>query len=120
MDPRRAERVVEALREELDELIAFELEDPRIQNAGVVEVLMSPDARHAHVRVRTDPDPKAQKDVLDALDHAKGFIRRQLAQRLDIFRVPELHFEAALSASLEARAQSVLKRIRKGRPRDLS
>jgi ribosome-binding factor A len=118
MDPRRAERVSEALREELEEMITYELEDPRIQAADVVEVLISPDGRHANVRIRTNGDATAQQETLVALDHAKGYLRRQIAQRLDIFRVPELHFEAAIAASLEHKAGSVLRRIRRGRPRE--
>ena len=55
MDSHRTERVSEALREELGEIIAYELSDPRIGDATVTEVLLSPDMRHAqmqtHLRV---------------------------------------------------------------------
>jgi ribosome-binding factor A len=119
MDPRRAERVSEAIREELDELIAYELSDPRIQSAGVVEVLISPDGRQARVRMRLDaPDVVGQAATLAALNGAKGFLRRELAARLDLFRVPDLEFEAAVSPGLEARSASLFRRIRRGRSRD--
>lgn len=118
MDPRRAERVSEIIREELDELISYELSDPRIQTSGIGEVAVSPDARHAHVRVHLSGDPAAQKQTLDALNGAKGYIRRELAHRLDLFRIPELHFEAAVQAELGSRLGSLLKRVRRGRPRD--
>ena len=113
MDPRRAARVTEALREELEELIAFELEDPRVQGVQVVEVIISPDARHAKIRVRAE-----DQQAIEGLDHARHFLRRELAHRLDIFRVPDLHFELAVAPELDQRAQRLLKRIRRGRPRD--
>ena len=117
MDPRRSERVSEAIREELEELIAYELSDPRIQVSGVAEVLMSPDARTARVRLILNGDPAEQRDSLEALNHARAYIKRQLASRVDMFRLPELRFEAAIPAELGPRVSHLLKRVRRGRPR---
>src|SRR5579875_226628 len=114
----RAERVSEALREELGEMIAYELSDPRIGDAAVTEVLVSPDMRHAQVRLHLDPDVRKRAETIRALDGAKHFLRRQLAERLNMFRVPELHFEADIGLGGPARLGELLKRIRRGRPRD--
>jgi len=118
MDSHRAERVSEALREELGEMIAYELEDPRIVDATVTEVLVSPDMRHATVRLHLSSDPKEQQETLAALDGARHLLRRQLAERLTLFRIPELHFEADVTLSTNARMEYLLKRVRKGRPRE--
>jgi ribosome-binding factor A len=118
MDPRRSERLSEALREELEELINFELTDPRIDVAGVVEVLITPDGKHARVRLNLNGDRSWQQQSLEALEHAKGYIKKELAHRLDLFRLPDLRFEAAFSAEDPERAGQLLKRIRRGRPRD--
>lgn len=117
MDPRRSERLSEALREELEELISYELSDPRIHVSGVAEVLISPDARTARVRVITAGDAQSQRETLEALGRARGFIRRELTQRVDVFRLPELQFEAAMPAAMAGRVPQLLKRIRRGRPR---
>lgn len=117
MDPRRSERVAEALREELEELITGEMTDPRIDVSEVIEVLVSPDARIARVRLLLGGDEAAQKETLTALAGARGFLRRELAQRVDIFRLPELQFEAAIPAELAPRIGGLLKRVRRGRPR---
>jgi ribosome-binding factor A len=118
MDPRRSERLSEALRSELEEIIQYELTDPRIDVANVAEVLISPDGKHARVRLNLNGDRAWQEQTLDALDHAKTYIKRELTHRLDIFRLPEIRFEAALSAELPQRVDSILKRVRRGRPRD--
>lgn len=115
MDPRRTERVSEALREELDEIIAYEMSDPRVRVAGVADVLVSPDARLARIRLLLEGDEPARKQTIAALTAARGFLRRELSLRIDIFRIPELQFEAALDAELEARMPHLLKRVRRGR-----
>lgn len=121
MDTHRAERISEALREELGELIAYELSDPRIHDAAVTEVLISPDKRHAQVRLHFQSAAKEQQqETIAALDGARHFLRRQLAERLNLFRVPELHFEADVSATDNGRMGHLLKRVRRGRPRDAS
>ncbi|HZS53521.1 MAG TPA: 30S ribosome-binding factor RbfA [Bryobacteraceae bacterium] len=119
MDTHRAERISEALREELGELIAYELSDPRIQDAAVTEVLVSPDKRHAQVRLHFHTAAREQQqETIQALDGARHFLRRQLAERLNLFRVPELHFEADIGSSASPKMEHLLKRIRRGRPRD--
>ena len=115
MDSHRAERVAEALREELGELIAYELSDPRLGDAVITEVLVSPDMRHAQVRLHV-PDA-GQDETLRVLDGARHFLRRQLADRLNMYRVPELHFEADVAGST-GRMEHLLRRARRGRPRD--
>jgi len=118
LDTHRAERVSEALREELGELIAYELSDPRIGDTTVTEVLVSPDMRHAQIRLHLSDKPREQQDTIRALDGARHFLRRQLAERLNLFRVPELHFESDVNGPEAARLEQLLKRIRRGRPRD--
>jgi ribosome-binding factor A len=119
MDTHRAERISEALREELGELIAYELSDPRIEDAAVTEVLVSPDKRHAQVRLHFYTAAKEQRQAtIEALDGARHFLRRQLAERLNLFRVPELHFEADVRSSSDGRMENLLKRVRRGRPRE--
>ena len=118
MDTHRAERISEALREELNELIAYELSDPRIGEAVVTEVLVSPDKKHAQVRLHLANQSSGSKETIAALEGARRFLRQQLAERLNIFRIPELHFEADVTSGLSGRMDHLLKRVRRGRPRD--
>ena len=118
MDTHRAQRVSETLREELGEMIAYELSDPRIGETTVTEVLVSPDMRHAQVRLHMSDQKSEQVETIKALDGAKHFLRRQLAERLNLFRVPELHFEADVSPALGDRMDQLMKRVRRGRPKN--
>jgi ribosome-binding factor A len=118
VDPHRLNRVSESIREELDELIGYEMSDPRVGTANVAAVHISPDFRHAHVTLLLQGTEEEQAGTVAALEHAKQFLRHQLAERLEIFRMPELHFEANLPTRLAAKAPQILKRIKRGRPKD--
>jgi ribosome-binding factor A len=118
MDTHRTERISEALREELGELIGYELTDPRIGDAVVTEVLVSPDKKHAQVRLHLSAEPGKQEEAILALDGAKGFLKRALSARLTLFRIPELHFEADTSFSSSGRMNDLMKRIKRGRPKE--
>jgi ribosome-binding factor A len=118
MDPRRARRVSESLREELAELISYELKDPRVSMVDVTDVQVAPDMKKAVVQVTFTGDPQERDAALEALERARHFLRRQLAKRLQLFRIPELHFEAVTALGSPARVEQLLKRIQKGRPRD--
>ena len=93
------------------------MSDPRVGNASVTEVLLSPDFRHAHVRVSLGGQVDEQAATLEALTHGKTFLKHQLAERLQLHRTPDLHFEADLDAALAVKAPQILKRIRRGRPK---
>jgi ribosome-binding factor A len=118
MDERRTARVAEALREELAELIGFELDDPRLAGVDVTEVHISPDARHASIKVSIRGDERAQNQALAALEHAGGYLRREVAGRLQLRHVPELHFERDKNADVESRVDFLLRRAKKLRSRE--
>lgn len=118
MDPRRVERLSEALREELAELIEYELEDPRLAGVTVTEARMLPDGRHVHVVVAIGGDGAERRDALEALEHAGNYLRRTVAVRLRLFRAPELHFVDAAAAGGVDRIGQLLDRIRKNREKN--
>jgi ribosome-binding factor A len=118
MEPHRAERVAEALRSELEEILNYELSDPRMTPVAITEVILTPDGRKARVRLYAQGTEAEAGQTLQIIEKAKGYIRHTVAERVDVFRVPDLRFEADLSPHLRERATTLLRRIRKGRPRD--
>ncbi len=117
MDERRSLRVSEAVREELSELIGFETADPRLLTVDVIDVHVSPDGKHATVKVGLRGTEKEQKQSLAALEHASGFLRHELAGRLSLRHVPELHFSQDKNQDVESRIDFLLKRAKKSRGR---
>src|SRR5215467_6335709 len=113
MDERRTKRVSEAVREELIELIGFEMSDPRLPPVEVRHVEVSADGRHARVSIGVNGDERVRKDAFAALDHARHYLRHELARRLTLRRVPELHFAADVGGDSEERIEILLNRARK-------
>ncbi len=118
VEPHRLERTTEAIREVLSEMISLELEDPRLDGLEVVEVKVSPDKRHAYVALKSHAGI-ISADTLSALEGARSFMKRELGQRLELHRTPELHFDTTANFGPQKRVDSILKRIRKGRPKDV-
>ena len=117
MDERRALRVSEALREELSEIIGFESDDPRLLAVEVSDVHVSTDGRHATIRVAARGTEREQTQSMAALEHAQGYLRHELATRLNLRRVPELHFERDKAPDADTRIDFLIKRAKKSRGR---
>jgi ribosome-binding factor A len=118
MDVRRILRVSEAIRVELSEIIGFEMDDPRLATVDVTLVQVSPDSRHAIIKIASKGTEPQQNQVLAALEHASGYLRRELASRLQLRHVPELHFEHDKNPEADSRIDFLLRRAKKSRPRD--
>ena len=118
MDERRTLRVSEAVREELSEIIGFELDDPRLVEVDVTDVHVSPDSRHATIKVALHGEDRQKNQALAALDHASGYLRRELASRLRLRHVPELHFEPDKNPDADSRIDFLLRRAKKSRSRE--
>jgi len=115
MDERRTLRVSVAVQEELTEIIGFELNDPRLLEVMVTEVHVSADGRYANVRVALAGDERKQKDALAALEHARHYLRHELATRLSLRQVPDLNFEQDRNPDVDNRIDILLKRAKKSR-----
>ena len=113
MDQHRAERVSETVREELAEIIGFELSDPRLAVVDVNVVQVAPDLKHAHVLVALSGDEREQKAAMAALEHARHYLRHELARTLNLRKIPELHFEPGPGPAVAERVELLLKRAKK-------
>ncbi len=108
----RPERVGEQIREEVAEIVAGELKDPRIGLVTVTEVRVSPDLKHATVFVSLMGTVEEQKASLKGLEAAVGFIRAELAQRLAMRKIPALVFRRDDSAEVSRRIEELLKKAK--------
>ena len=89
---RRAERVADVLRDEIAQIVGYELEDPRLTAVTVTDVKLSSDKKAARVYVTVRGDEKEHQEALSALKHAAPYVRKQLGLSLNLPRTPELHF----------------------------
>ena len=89
----RIERVNNLIRREISELIQYELRDPRLDSfVTVTEVSTSADLRHAKIYISSMSGRQEEKNILEVLNAATGFLRMGLANKIRIRRIPELSF----------------------------
>ena len=89
---RRPERIAEQLREEITEIVGYELEDPRLLSVTVTDVRVSDNKRDAKVYVTVEGDENEIREAMKALHHAEKFVRQQIALNLNIHHAPHIHF----------------------------
>ncbi|MGH9568157.1 MAG: 30S ribosome-binding factor RbfA [Candidatus Angelobacter sp.] len=106
-------RVGEALKEEIGAIIEGELGDPRIALCTVTEILLGADRKSARVFLQVQGNEQEQEQTVKGVNAAKGYIRRELLQRLGVRHVPELVFLLDQSQEYGARIDELLGRIKK-------
>ncbi len=89
---RRPERLAEALREQITEIVGFEMDDPRLLGVTVTDVRVSENLRDAKVFVVVQGNEVEIKAALRALQNASTFVRQQVAMNLDLRHAPHINF----------------------------
>jgi ribosome-binding factor A len=108
----RADRIADRVRQEVTQLLAREVRDPRIGLITVTRVRMTPDLLLARVYYTTMGDAKERRELQRGLDRATRFIRRQLGQRLQLRRVPKVEFRFDEMVEEQRRIEQLFDEIR--------
>lgn len=111
-DSNRPRRIAELLKRELAQLIAQELNDPRIGPVTLTAVDVTPDLKLAKVFYtqlgETEASSQGFKETTEALNHASGFLRHCLRARVDLRSIPALRFKYDESVARGARISALL------------
>ena|SRR6188768_2338297 len=89
---RRTRQVGEMLKEELDNIIRKEMNDPRLGFWSITHVDVPPDLRTARVYISVFGTDEEREETMTALRHGAGFIRQILKPRLRMRQIPMLEF----------------------------
>ena len=107
----RMDKINEEIKKELSVIIDNNLKNPHITGIiSVTKVKTSPDLRYARVYISL-LNCKNVKETLDGLKSASGFMRTELAKRVNLRYTPELRFEIDDSMEYGARIENILKEI---------
>jgi len=109
----RTARLDELLREEINEVIHRDVDDPRIGFLTITEVEVSPDLSHANVWVSVIGSPEEKKLTLRAPSRAMPFVRQRLG-RLRLRRIPQLHVREDETAVRGTRVMRILEELEQG------
>ncbi len=105
----KQERIASIIRKNIAEIIQFQVKDPHLGFVSIPEVRVSKDFSYATVYVSFFKDEDIEPS-LEVLNKAKGFIRTELASKLDTRRVPEIRFVLDEGYKKEERIAELLKK----------
>ena len=107
----RLGRIDEEYKKELSQIIGYELKNPNVTGLiSVTKVKVTSDLKYAKVYVSV-LNSKNIKDTLAGLKKSSGYIRSELAKRINLRNTPELIFELDDSIEYGAKIDSILKEI---------
>ncbi len=111
----RPERVGEQIRQELSQILSQQVHDPGIGFLTLSRVKVTPDLQLARVLYSVIGDDNQRKETQKALERAVPYLRRQIASRLRLRRVPELQFFYDQSVEHQDRIEQILMDLKRER-----
>ena len=109
----RLQRIADRIRQELSEMLIREISDPRLKQIYVTDVKVDKELAYADVFVSAVEGVSRSADVLAGLEFASGFIRRNLASRVELRAFPRLRFHWDMTPENADHIEKVLAELRK-------
>jgi ribosome-binding factor A len=107
--------VAEVIKRETSDIISNQLKDPRLGFITVTGVELADDLRYAKIFISIYGEPEKQKQSLQGIESAKGYIRRELGHRLRLKFTPEIDFRIDESIAYGDRIDRLLNQLSKER-----
>ena len=109
----RVERVAEQIREEVSQIVASEVSDPRIGLITVTRVKVTPDLSLARVYWTSMGDAAERKVTAKALARAAAYVRHLLSARVTLRRSPEVQFIFDQAVAAQDRVEQILQELKR-------
>ena len=110
---RRTDRINVLMRQELSQLIARELKDPRVSGViTITQVNTSSDMRNARVYLSVMGDSESKREALEGIRSASTFLRRELRSKISLRYIPFLSFDLDDSLDTSMNLLSILDNIK--------
>jgi ribosome-binding factor A len=107
----KQDRMAERIQVILSQLLMREVSDPRLESVTITDVQLDPEIMYATVFVNALGAEEREQEVMQGLERAGGFIRRELSKRLRVRSVPELRFKWDSALEEAARVESILDKL---------
>ncbi|ALV21161.1 MAG: 30S ribosome-binding factor RbfA [Carnobacterium sp.] len=110
----RVGRVAQEIQKEVNDILTKRVKDPRVENVTITEVKVTGDLQQATIYYSILSEKESDlENVQLGLDKASGLIRRELGQRLTLYKTPELKFERDESVLYGSRIDELLRDLNK-------
>jgi len=107
----RSQRIADRLREELSVLLLEETSDPRLDGISITDVKVDRELAYASIYVSALEGSERSKEILEGLEHAQGFLRHELSQRIELRTFPRLRFYWDPTAERAERIERIIASI---------
>jgi ribosome-binding factor A len=88
----RASRIAQRIKEELSELLIFDVSDPRLSGVQVTHVRVDRELAYANIFISAVEGSERKEEILEGLEHARNYLRHELTQRIQLRSFPHLRF----------------------------
>lgn len=88
----RMQRINDRMREELSVMVVMEISDPRLSGISITDVKVDREFTYADIFVSAVEGHERAEEILEGLNHASGYIRKSLSERIELRIFPRLRF----------------------------
>ena len=107
----RSHRVGDQILREISDLLLRKVKDPRLKDVTLTDVSVSKDLRRAHVYYSIFGTGEQKKQAREGFESAKGYIRREIGERLQLRYVPDMQFRYDTSLEYGQKMERILKEL---------
>ena len=108
----RLQRIADRIRQELSEMLIREISDPRLKQIYITDVKIDKELAFADIFVSAIEGVSRSVEVLAGLNSASGFIKRNLASRVELRAFPRLRFHWDVTPENADHIEQVLAKLR--------
>jgi len=109
----RLQRIADRIRQELSELLIREISDPRLRQIFITDAKVDRELAFADIYVSAVEGAQRSAEILAGLEHAAGFLRHVLAERIELRTFPRLRFHWDPTPEHADHIEKILAELRK-------
>jgi ribosome-binding factor A len=109
----RLQRIADRIRQDLSEMLIREISDPRLHQIFITDVEVDRELAFADIYVSAVEGAVRSSEILAGLEHASGFLRRELASKIELRTFPRLRFHWDPTPENADHIEQLLAEIRK-------
>ena len=107
----RIQKASQAYQHELSHLLYFEIDNPHLTGISITKVLFTPDIKLAKIYFLCREGRDREPEIIRAFVRSKGFLRKELAQRVNLKYAPDLKFFYDDTAEVKESIDNLFKQI---------
>jgi len=112
-DSKRLQRISDRIRQEISEALIRDISDPRLDHVYITDVKVDRELAYAEIYYSAVEGHERAKEIQQGFDHANGFLRHFLAERIELRVFPRLRFHWDPTPEKSDQIERILASIRK-------